>query len=173
MCWTALERGFDVLVISDATAAADPANGEAALRTVQTEGGIFGVVGTSQAVTEALEAMPPRSAAAAAAAAAASHRGGVFAFAAAAGMSSDRPDETAAAASLLQSAAAHPAEAAVVPVRNARGRPFDVDVATTALVMIDWQGDFLSADVGFAAALGCDVSPATAAIPAGRVGSSS
>ncbi len=44
----AVDRGYECLTLSDCCAATDAANHEAALRTIATEGGIFGAVSTSR-----------------------------------------------------------------------------------------------------------------------------
>ena len=50
------DLGYECLVLSDCTAATDPANHEAALRMVLMQGGVFGAVATSTAVLAALPA---------------------------------------------------------------------------------------------------------------------
>lgn len=50
----AVDRGYECLTLSDCCAATDVANHEAALRTITTEGGIFGAVSTSKCLQRAL-----------------------------------------------------------------------------------------------------------------------
>jgi len=50
------DLGYECLVLSDCTAATDPANHEAALRMVLMQGGVFGAVATSAALLKALPA---------------------------------------------------------------------------------------------------------------------
>ncbi|MDX2165893.1 MAG: isochorismatase family cysteine hydrolase [Deltaproteobacteria bacterium] len=48
------DRGFECLVLSDGCAATEPENHRAALRTVTTEGGVFGAVATADALLAAI-----------------------------------------------------------------------------------------------------------------------
>ncbi len=48
------DRGFECLIVSDATAATDRGNHEAALKMVTMQGGVFGAVSTSRALLAAL-----------------------------------------------------------------------------------------------------------------------
>ncbi len=48
------DRGFECLVVDDATAAFDPADHEAAIRMIHQQGGIFGWTATHSAVLEAM-----------------------------------------------------------------------------------------------------------------------
>ena len=48
------DRGFECLIVEDATGATDRGNHEAALKMVQMQGGVFGAVSDSRAVIEAL-----------------------------------------------------------------------------------------------------------------------
>ncbi len=50
------DRGFECVIVSDATGATDPGNHEAALKMVPMQGGVFGAVTTSSALLEALAA---------------------------------------------------------------------------------------------------------------------
>jgi nicotinamidase-related amidase len=51
------DRGFECLLLEDATGATDRGNHEAALKMVQMQGGVFGAVSNSRALIEALEAL--------------------------------------------------------------------------------------------------------------------
>lgn len=53
------DRGFECLVLSDCCGATDPANHAAALKMVTMQGGVFGAVATSAALTAALARTPP------------------------------------------------------------------------------------------------------------------
>ncbi|MCJ2014724.1 cysteine hydrolase family protein [Methylobacterium sp. J-076] len=52
------DRGFECVIVSDATAATDPGNHEAALRMVTMQGGVFGAVATSRALIAAMGRHP-------------------------------------------------------------------------------------------------------------------
>lgn len=47
------DRGYECLILSDCTGATDPSNHDAALHMVTMQGGVFGAVGTADAVVEA------------------------------------------------------------------------------------------------------------------------
>ena len=51
------DRGFECLILGDATGATDAGNHEAALKMVQMQGGVFGAVSTSGALIEALQTL--------------------------------------------------------------------------------------------------------------------
>jgi len=50
------DRGYECLILADCTAATDQGNHLAALKMVTMQGGVFGAVGTSTAVIEAIKA---------------------------------------------------------------------------------------------------------------------
>jgi nicotinamidase-related amidase len=52
------DLGFECLVLSDCTAATDPANHDAALRMVVMQGGVFGAVARSSSLLAALAPGP-------------------------------------------------------------------------------------------------------------------
>ena len=51
------DRGFECLIVSDATGATDRGNHEAALKMVQMQGGVFGAVSNSAAVIQAIQSI--------------------------------------------------------------------------------------------------------------------
>jgi nicotinamidase-related amidase len=51
------DRGFECVMLEDATGATDRGNHEAALKMIQMQGGVFGAVSNSHAVIEAVEAI--------------------------------------------------------------------------------------------------------------------
>jgi biuret amidohydrolase len=53
------DRGFECVIVEDATGATDRGNHEAALKMVQMQGGVFGAVASSRAVIEALSTAAP------------------------------------------------------------------------------------------------------------------
>lgn len=56
---TANDMGHEALLVIDACAAGDPTTAAAARSSVEMSGGIFGAVGTTDAVHQALKAIPP------------------------------------------------------------------------------------------------------------------
>ena len=55
----ASDRGYDTLLLSDCCAESEPALHQAAIEMVKMEGGIFGMVATSEAAITALQRLPP------------------------------------------------------------------------------------------------------------------
>jgi len=56
------DRGYECLMLSDCTAATDPANHAAALNMITMQGGVFGAHAPSSALLQAFDAMRERAA---------------------------------------------------------------------------------------------------------------
>ncbi|KAG8469317.1 hypothetical protein KFE25_007835 [Diacronema lutheri] len=132
------DLGFECLLLADGTAATDVSNHMAALHMVKMQGSVFGAVATCDAAALALAALGPKPA-------------------------PPPPMPTEQPRSSADSAAAH----ARVSMPGAMPTPFSAPVGKLALVMIDFQRDFME-EKGFAASLGNDVSRLLPAVEPAR-----
>ncbi|KAJ8612847.1 hypothetical protein CTAYLR_002090 [Chrysophaeum taylorii] len=122
------DRGFEFLLIEDGTAATDPGNHASALKMVHMQGGVFGATASSDNICSVLETL------------------------------AERPPRNAAAVRWPPPPFLFPSLPDRTDVAvDAEPALFRFNRGNVALVMIDWQRDFLDAD-GFGASLGNDVS---------------
>ncbi|PNW77713.1 hypothetical protein CHLRE_10g448500v5 [Chlamydomonas reinhardtii] len=142
------DRGYECLLLSDATGATDPKNHAAALEMVKKQGGVFGAVADVAAFVSAVTPPVRKMLAAEADASAAD---GAVANGHANGNGA-APEEVASA------------EPAVAVLPDAVPYPYSFPVGRSALVMIDFQRDFMEAG-GFGASLGNDVERLRACLP--------
>lgn len=134
------DKGYECLLLSDGTAATDPANHAAALEMVKMQGGVFGAVATCDAVVQAFRAL------------------------------GDKPSPPPPVPTpMARASSAFFGAGEQVVISPARPSAYLAPAAHLALVMIDWQRDFLE-EKGFAYSLGNKVDLLHPAIePAWRV----
>eukprot|EP00775_Hariotina_reticulata_P004114 gene4114-4360_t len=124
------DRGYECLLLTDCTGATDPDNHRAAINMVKMQGGVFGAVADSEALVAAVAKFCP---------------------------ASDVPLPAAVTATANGlSAGQSPIAEKVVQVVAAKPYLYALPLAKTALVMIDFQKDFML-EGGFGATLGNDV----------------
>ncbi|KAG2428766.1 hypothetical protein HXX76_011467 [Chlamydomonas incerta] len=149
------DRGYECLLLSDATGATDPKNHTAALEMVKKQGGVFGAVadvaGFVSAITPPVRKMLAVEADARAVDghAALAHDNG-------------NGNGNGVCPAPEEAAGTEPSMAAVLP--DAVPYPYAFPVSRSALVMIDFQRDFMEAG-GFGASLGNDVDRLRACLP--------
>lgn len=118
------DKGYECLLLSDGTAATDASSHRAALKMVKMQGGVFGAVASCDAAAHAFSAL---------------------------GAKPLPPPPT--PTEFPRASSARPGPDARIVVSPARPSPFAASASRLALVMIDWQRDFLEAG-GFAHSLG-------------------
>ena len=121
------DRGFECCVITDGTAATDPGNHAAAHKMVTMQHGVFGCIASSDIILRVLDTLP-------------THEPGA------------RPPTW--PQRPFQLMEAYPTTDSIL---EAKPFPYVFSPKSLALVMVDWQNDFLN-PLGFGAALGNDVS---------------
>ncbi|KAG2449607.1 hypothetical protein HYH02_005140 [Chlamydomonas schloesseri] len=142
------DRGYECLLLSDATGATDPKNHAAALEMVKKQGGVFGAVADVAAFVSAITPPVRKMLAAAADGAADGH------------LANGHVNGKGACGEAEEAASVGP----VAVLLDAAPYPFSFPVSQTALVMIDFQRDFMEAG-GFGASLGNDVERLRACLP--------
>uniref|UniRef100_A0A383VYH0 Isochorismatase-like domain-containing protein n=1 Tax=Tetradesmus obliquus TaxID=3088 RepID=A0A383VYH0_TETOB len=143
------DRGYECLLLTDCTAATDPANHAAAISMVQKQGGVFGAVADSTALMHALTKVSSSKSSPAAA-----QPNGLDTASAAASVPARLPASVPASV---------PARDVTVEV-PAQPYAYSLPLRKAALVMIDFQKDFLC-EGGFGGALGNDLSHLQACLP--------
>eukprot|EP00879_Flechtneria_rotunda_P032692 GHRR01035950.1.p1 GENE.GHRR01035950.1~~GHRR01035950.1.p1 ORF type:complete len:378 (+),score=72.53 GHRR01035950.1:515-1648(+) len=140
------DRGYECLLLADCTAATDPANHQAAINMIRMQGGVFGAVADSEALLKAFKNLPsmtkpisimqqkqnPKTPATVQA-------------------SNDRATN-----GFHEPTTTPSGEADRVLKVPAKPYPYTLPISRTALIMIDFQKDFMC-EGGFGAALGNDV----------------
>eukprot|EP00879_Flechtneria_rotunda_P016381 GHRR01017138.1.p1 GENE.GHRR01017138.1~~GHRR01017138.1.p1 ORF type:complete len:326 (+),score=82.34 GHRR01017138.1:1675-2652(+) len=149
------DRGYECLLLADCTAATDPANHQAAINMIRMQGGVFGAVADSEALLKAFKNLPsmtkpisimqqkqnPKTPATVQA-------------------SNDRATN-----GFHEPTTTPSGEADRVLKVPAKPYPYTLPISRTALIMIDFQKDFMC-EGGFGAALGNDVTLLRSCLPA-------
>ncbi|KAG2495506.1 hypothetical protein HYH03_006449 [Edaphochlamys debaryana] len=148
------DMGYECLLLTDACGATDPANHAAAVSMVTKQGGVFGTVASTSAF---IKALTPAVVKILEAAAAAANGGG-----GAANGTAVEGDGVGAANGNGHAADETKTEAVVT---SAVPYPYIIPLRRTALVMIDFQRDFMEGG-GFGASLGNNVELLRACLPA-------